>query len=180
MTFRSFYSACIVDGKYNNVEPEYKKLANFFMITIKKNNWVDGNTKFKTLTDLINDDYFKAFLKINQLQMKNLKYLEYKFLIFILFYNKIVDKEGKRFNNYEGNRKMINDIRLNLFGTTPLEGDWKTSIAGKIIKNGIGLAVNGSVRGILEDNTTLNNKLNNTIFDFNSNNKVLILKKRNQ
>ena len=37
MTFRSFYSAFApVDGKYNNVEPEYKKLANFFMITIKK------------------------------------------------------------------------------------------------------------------------------------------------
>ena len=54
----------------------------------------------------------------------------------------------------------------------------KTSIAGKIIKNGIGLAVNGSVRGILEDNTTLNNKLNNTIFDFNSNNKSFNIKKK--
>ena len=130
------------------------------------------------MTDLINDDYFKSIFENKPTADEKFKIFKYKFLIFILFYNKIVDKEGKRFNNYEGNRKMINDIRLNLFGTTPLEGDWKTSIAGKIIKNGIGLAVNGSVRGILEDNTTLNNKLNNTIFDFNSNNKSFNIKKK--
>ena len=115
-TFTSFYSLFAPLYKdYSNATPIYEELENLFST---ENTWLDSakGAPYRALIEIINDDFFNDVYDSKQDAKEKARVFKYKLLLFISYYNKIVNEEGKSIGKYDGERKIINDMKYALIG----------------------------------------------------------------
>ena len=115
-TFTPFYSLLAPLNKdYSNATPIYEDLENLFSTD---NEWINSakGLPYMPLIEIINDPFFNDVYNDKKDAKEKAKVFKYKLLLFISYYNKIINEEGKSVGSYDGERKIINDMKYALIG----------------------------------------------------------------
>ena len=113
LSFYSFFAPS-EGSSYTNAKPFYEKLQNLFD---KGGDWDNANSEYEQIIKLINHEFFDDVYDNEKNSVERARVFKYKLLLFASYYNTISNKEAKSsFSKYGPNRKMLNDIKLRLFG----------------------------------------------------------------
>ena len=113
LSFYSFFAPS-EGSSYTNAKPFYEKLQNLFD---KGGVWDNANSEYEQIIKLINHEFFDDVYDNEKNSVERARVFKYKLLLFASYYNTISNKEAKSsFSKYGPNRKMLNDIKLRLFG----------------------------------------------------------------